>query len=215
MTSLIIFPIIIIAIISLLIFLFARSLRTMEEKKEEDAIQGHVPRPAQKKRRLQGFFASLKERSQGMLFTIKKRAERQQIKAAIDEAQMHREEENMLPASSSYLSDDEILKGTAQNAPDGAKRLSRMGEIILSYHRGAAESTTADVYQDAQESTLVHIVEENPKNVHAYENLGDYYMERQKFEHARECYKYVLRLDPRHKRAQDAMRKLDRVLGVG
>ena len=66
--------------------------------------------------------------------------------------------------------------------------------------------------RDIEEVSLMKEIENDSQNSKKYELLGDYYMEHEKFEDARECYKYVLRLDPRHKRAQVAMRNLDRVL---
>jgi tetratricopeptide (TPR) repeat protein len=66
--------------------------------------------------------------------------------------------------------------------------------------------------RDVEEMSLMKKIESDPQNSKKYERLGDYYMEHEKFDDARECYKYVLRLDPRHKRAQVAMRNLDRVL---
>ncbi len=66
--------------------------------------------------------------------------------------------------------------------------------------------------RDVEELSLMKEIESDPQDSKKYERLGDYYMEHEKFDDARECYKYVLRLDPRHKRAQVAMRNLDRVL---
>ena len=66
--------------------------------------------------------------------------------------------------------------------------------------------------RDEKEVALMKDIEKDPQNSKKYELLGDYYMEHEKFEDARECYKYVLRLEPRHKRAQVAMKNLDRVL---
>ncbi|MEA3322740.1 MAG: tetratricopeptide repeat protein [Patescibacteria group bacterium] len=66
--------------------------------------------------------------------------------------------------------------------------------------------------RDEAELKMMEEIENDPQNSKNYERLGDYYMEQEKFEDARDCYKYVLRLDPRHKRAQVAMRNLDRVL---
>lgn len=65
---------------------------------------------------------------------------------------------------------------------------------------------------DPEELELMRAIEEDPHDSKRYEQLGDYYMEHEKFADARDCYKYVLRLDPRHKRAQVAMKNLDRVL---
>ena len=66
--------------------------------------------------------------------------------------------------------------------------------------------------RDMEELAFMKKIENNPQDSKKYEGLADYYMEHEKFEDARECYKYVLRLDPRHKRAQVAMKNLDRIL---
>jgi tetratricopeptide (TPR) repeat protein len=75
-----------------------------------------------------------------------------------------------------------------------------------------SDKLESDEKRDEKELKLMKEIEEDPKNSKKYEILGDYYMEQEKFEDARDCYKYVLRLDPRHKRAQVAMKNLDRVL---
>jgi tetratricopeptide (TPR) repeat protein len=66
--------------------------------------------------------------------------------------------------------------------------------------------------RETEEIALMQEIENDPQNAKKYEMLGDYYMEHEQFSDARDCYKYVLRLDPRHKRAQVAMKNLDRVL---
>ncbi|MEN8252309.1 MAG: tetratricopeptide repeat protein [Patescibacteria group bacterium] len=66
--------------------------------------------------------------------------------------------------------------------------------------------------RDEKELSFMKEIEKDPQNSKKYEKLADYYMEQEKFEDARECYKYVLRLNPRHKRAQIAMKNLDRIL---
>ena len=87
-------------------------------------------------------------------------------------------------------------------------KLSRMGEILLNNQPN--DQLNKD---DNEEAELVRQISVNPRSPESYRRLGDFYVENDRLRDARECYKYVLRLDPRHKRAQLAMRRLDRILG--
>jgi len=93
-------------------------------------------------------------------------------------------------------------------------RMRANSENIVSLRKKSMISDKIDDGEDRdiEELSLMKEIEGEPQNSKKYESLGDYYMEHEKFEDARDCYKYVLRLDPRHKRAQVAMRNLDRVL---
>lgn len=84
--------------------------------------------------------------------------------------------------------------------------------VTLRKRSMVSEKMEDTAHRDEEEVTLMRAIEQHPHDSKAYEQLGDYYMEREQFEDARDCYKYVLRLDPRHRRAQVAMKNLDRVL---
>lgn len=92
--------------------------------------------------------------------------------------------------------------------------LEKNAEHIVSLRKKSMVSDKIENAEgrDAQELALMKEIESEPQNAKKYEQLGDYYMEREQFADARDCYKYVLRLDPRHRRAQVAMKNLDRVL---
>jgi cytochrome c-type biogenesis protein CcmH/NrfG len=132
-------------------------------------------------------------------------AQKRRITAAVEEARANRTQDNLTPVGTTTRQAVEGIQITH------SQNMSRMGEIILNYHRKTSEGTQQNVH-DPAETHLIQTVEKDPQNVEAYERLGDFYMERQNFEDARECYKYVLRLDPKHRRAQEAMKNLDRVL---
>ncbi len=116
----------------------------------------------------------------------------------------------------------QTLKTTAIALNEKKEKLENTGEIIrnrntkniVSLRKKSMISDKIDDGEDRdiEEIALMKKIEKDPQNSKKYERLGDYYMEQEKFEDARECYKYVLRLDPRHKRAQVAMKNLDRVL---
>ncbi len=123
----------------------------------------------------------------------------------------------------------EYLRGASENASHKIKeRLNNINgtkkthEIVMESHSDhiislRKKSMVSDKIgdgetRDPEELSLMKEIENDAQNSKKYEQLGDYYMEHEQFADARECYKYVLRLDPHHKRAQVAMKNLDRVL---
>jgi tetratricopeptide (TPR) repeat protein len=103
-----------------------------------------------------------------------------------------------------------IVSGSFNNANGNSNKgqVSRMGEILLNNKNNSNNFSVAI----NEESELVKQISLDPKNPESYRRLGDFYVKNDRLQDARECYKYVLRLDPRHKRAQLAMARLDRIL---
>ncbi|MCA9364767.1 MAG: hypothetical protein KC736_02650 [Candidatus Moranbacteria bacterium] len=62
------------------------------------------------------------------------------------------------------------------------------------------------------EDLLIERIATNPKDIEAYERLGEYYMEQEVYMDAKECYKQVLRLSPVHRYAKIQMKKLEKIL---
>ncbi len=62
------------------------------------------------------------------------------------------------------------------------------------------------------ERILIERIASNPKDTEAYERLGEYYFEIENYEHSKECFKQVVKLDPINMNAKDKMRKLERLL---
>ena len=99
------------------------------------------------------------------------------------------------------------------NSGDGASKGNNNEKIVLLRKKSMVSDKMKDGEdRDMEELAFMKKIENDPQNSKKYESLADYYMEHEKFEDARECYKYVLRLDPRHKRAQVAMKNLYRIL---
>jgi tetratricopeptide (TPR) repeat protein len=67
--------------------------------------------------------------------------------------------------------------------------------------------------KDRLEEILIERIALNPKDIEAYERLGEYYMEIENFEFAKECFKQVIKLDPTNKNVKYKMRRLEYVLG--
>lgn len=81
-------------------------------------------------------------------------------------------------------------------------------------------SETVAVPQIVQEKTeknqfediLIERIASNPRDLEAYERLGEYYMEQGNAQDAKECYRQVLRLSPVHRLAKIKIRRLEKML---
>lgn len=63
-----------------------------------------------------------------------------------------------------------------------------------------------------EEERLIKKIAANPKNVSAYEALGDYYLEHGDVTDAKSCYRQVLKLSPIHRMVKVKIRKLERLM---
>jgi tetratricopeptide (TPR) repeat protein len=62
------------------------------------------------------------------------------------------------------------------------------------------------------EELLIERVASNPRDVEAYERLGEYYFEMESFEFAKECFKQILKLNPSNRNAKYKIRRLENLL---
>jgi tetratricopeptide (TPR) repeat protein len=62
------------------------------------------------------------------------------------------------------------------------------------------------------EEVLIKRIAMNPKDIEAYERLGDYYMESGSYQDSIECFKQVLRLSPTHTKARTRIRRLEKMI---
>ncbi len=63
------------------------------------------------------------------------------------------------------------------------------------------------------EELLIERIAANPKDIEAYERLGEYYLEIKNLEHSKECFKQVIRLNPTNLGVRYKIKKLERMLG--
>ena len=59
------------------------------------------------------------------------------------------------------------------------------------------------------EEALIRRIAVNPRDIEAYERLGDYYLEKESFSDSHECFSQVLRLSPMHRKAKLRIRRLE------
>lgn len=66
--------------------------------------------------------------------------------------------------------------------------------------------------KDIFEKILIERIATNPKDVEAYERLGEYYFDIENWNYAKECFKQVIKLNPNNRNVKMKMRKLGRLL---
>lgn len=66
--------------------------------------------------------------------------------------------------------------------------------------------------KDLFEKILIERIAANPKDVEAYERLGEYYFEIENWNYSKECFKQVVKLSPQNRGVKMKMRKLERLL---
>jgi len=186
MIYLIVPPIIIILAIAILIGFLARVLSS--ERKNPSLTKKKKTATAQKTKK--NFFRKAKDKGNQSVYSVVDTTVQSSSAKITDTATY-----NHATATQGIVTGDDV-----------EKVISLRKKSMVSDKIGDGED------RDGEELRLMKEIEKDPQNSERYEKLGDYYMEHEKFEDARECYKYVLRLNPRHKRAQVAMKNLDRVL---
>jgi len=62
------------------------------------------------------------------------------------------------------------------------------------------------------EDALIKRIAINPRDIEAYERLGDYYLESNNPQDSLECFKQVLRLSPTHQKARLRIRRLEKAV---
>jgi len=67
--------------------------------------------------------------------------------------------------------------------------------------------------KDRLEDLLIDRIAADPRDVEAYERLAEYYFEVGNYVDAKECYKQVIKLDPKNRNVRYKMRRLERIIG--
>jgi len=62
------------------------------------------------------------------------------------------------------------------------------------------------------ENILIKRIAINPKDIEAYERLGDYYLENENYQDSIECFRQVLKLSPLNYKARLRIRRLEKLI---
>ncbi len=63
------------------------------------------------------------------------------------------------------------------------------------------------------EEVLIERIIARPRDLDAYEELGDLYFEQKNFQDAKNCYRQMLKVNPANRRVKIKMRRIERVIG--
>lgn len=132
---------------------------------------------------------------------------------AQEESQSENPEENKNPGMYQRLKKYKIsqLKNRKRGAKvmDISQEEEKVFEPIIS-----KEMVTPNKIEvkDRLERLLIERIALNPKDLEAYERLGEYYFDVENYEYAKECFKQVIKLDPKNSNIKYKMRKLERLL---
>lgn len=66
--------------------------------------------------------------------------------------------------------------------------------------------------KDLFEKILIERIAANPKDIEAYERLGEYYFEIENWNYAKECFKQVIKLNPQNSSVRGKIRRLEKML---
>ncbi len=95
--------------------------------------------------------------------------------------------------------------GDASSTRDGEKIIKPIiSEKVVRPHRAEMK--------DRLEELLIERIAANPKDLEAYERLGQYYMEIKGYSDAKECFKQVIKLDPGNRNAKYRLNRLETLL---
>ncbi|PIU07380.1 MAG: hypothetical protein COZ85_03995 [Candidatus Moranbacteria bacterium CG_4_8_14_3_um_filter_34_16] len=88
------------------------------------------------------------------------------------------------------------------------KRQSReAGEIV-----DREDKKNIFLKNDFFECQMVEKIAANPKNISLYKKLGEYYWELKNFDYAKECFKQVMKINPRDKNVKQKMKEIEKFL---
>jgi len=125
---------------------------------------------------------------------------KQQQDAAIAELELKEEDDTKKPK--------DILAEIAK--PEVAQKVKKETVMPPMVREEVAIPEPKEEEKGEYESALIERIAMNPRDIEAYERLGDYYVELGNSIDAVECFKQVVKLSPGNRKAKLAIRKLDK-----
>jgi tetratricopeptide (TPR) repeat protein len=131
-----------------------------------------------------------------------------------EEKKQQRQQQQEQAAQAIQLASKDILTATEEDRPRVKEPVLPTSQLDLKNTRmGAAMMRRAKPKANEKlEEALIKRIAVNPRDIEAYERLGDYYLERENHTDSLECFKQVLKLSPAHYKAKTRIRKLENLL---
>lgn len=122
-------------------------------------------------------------------------------------------------AAGEIREDDDIIKKIRNYKPNASGEISEPSEdkeekkvkAIIS-DKIVKPKSKAEI-KDRLEEILIERIAVNPRDIEAYERLGEYYMDIKSYDFAKECFKQIVKLDSGNRNAKYKMKRLESILG--
>jgi len=138
--------------------------------------------------------------------------EKREKRIKLDEEKKQQQQQQ--EAQAIQLASEDILTATEKDRPRVKEPVLPASQLDLKNTRmGAAMMRRAKPKANEKlEEVLIKRIAVNPRDIEAYERLGDYYLERENHSDSLECFRQVLKLSPAHYKAKTRIRKLEGLL---
>ena len=124
------------------------------------------------------------------------------------------------PNEESIIQEIEKAEEISENLTDKAGAMRPVGSEVIVRRRVVEEPVMIPKKEPlpenkVQEAALIYRIAENPKDIEAYREIGDYYMGIGNIKDAKESFKMVLKLRPRDLKAKSSLREIEMKMRLG
>lgn len=124
----------------------------------------------------------------------------------IKKLENYRVEKEKPPIIEKIYKEEEPARNASDSVAGGEKEIKPIISESVATPRAKTE------IRDRLEELLIERIAVNPRDIEAYERLGEYYLEIKSYSESEECFKQVLKLDPKNKNAKYRMRRLENLM---
>ena len=165
------------------------------------------------------WFHSIKKKREEHRMNLEKQKEamKEEMEKIKESKYLKEKEEKFMPKNSPETEDffpqmqnhsQEEIPVILRKPRDRAENFQMVSEKVTKPEKKAVVTKVKNKLED----TLIKRIAINPRDIEAYERLGDYYIEQDNLPDALECYRQVLRLSPVHHKAKIKISKIERVI---
>ena len=163
-------------------------------------------------RRLRTFSLKLEVWFSGLSGKIRSRRNGTGLASAEDDAKEQSEDKILEKLNSFKPKNISEVKPAGREKSSLPRDKEKVTEPMISKKITMPQTTSTGV-KNKLEDLLIERVAANPKDIEAYERLGEYYMEIETYNDAKECFKQVMKLCPTNRNVKYKIKRLERLLG--
>lgn len=162
-------------------------------------------------RRLRALFLKLEVWFSGLSGRIRNRRNGVISISTENNSKKEQQQEEVLEKVVSYKPKNISGNGSATGGILSVTEEEKIAEPMIS--KKATLPRSIPKVKNKLEDLLIERVAANPKDIEAYERLGEYYMEIETYNDAKECFKQVMKLCPTNRNVKYKIKRLERLLG--